>query len=281
MECRQVESATSAHERLSNTFQSGKTQTLAYRRSQLRALLSFISGREDEIYNAMRIDLGSPAHEVDVYTLLPIYVEINHLQKSLSRLTRPKTLSRSLGAPLRSVPSAKGVVVIFAPSNLPLTLAVRPLAAAIAGGNCVVLKPSEHTPTCEAFLLKLREILDPDTFAIVTGPSVVAKQLAVLPWGHILFTGSSAVGRQVMAAAARHLTPVTLELGGKNPAIIARDADIPSAAASIVRSRFVNAGQGCLSTVSYRHYHFVLSKCQKFSFPFLFVAISRFIHLCI
>lgn len=253
MEGRQADTAATAHNRLCSTFLSGKTRTLTYRQSQLRALQIFVTAHEAEIRAALHTDMRRPEHEVYLYTLLPVHVELRYLLRSLARLMRPTVLSRRLAAPLKSVPTPKGAVLIYAPSNFPIMLALRPLAAAIAAGNCVLLKPSEHAPACEALLLRLQHVLDPDSFAVLTGPVLVAKQLAALPWAHILFTGSPVVGRHVMAAAARHLTPVTLELGGKNPAVVAADADLYTAAASIARSRFANAGQLCLATVRRMH----------------------------
>lgn len=243
------ESPSSAYKRLTETFQSGKTKPLQYRLSQLDALRKYVIAHEADVYAALYADMRQPMYEVFLSTLTPVHTELDHMIRNLSRLVKPTTLSWGLQGVLKSIPEPKGAVAILAPSNFPLMLALRPLAAAIAAGNCVVLKPSEFSVGSEKFLMGLREVLDSEAFAVVIGGADVAKELVSQPWAHIMFTGSSAVGKHIMAAAAKNLTPVTLELGGKCPAVIAADADISFAATSVVFSRFFNTGQLCLSTV--------------------------------
>ena len=142
----------------------------------------------------------------------------------------------------------KGVVLIIAPWNYPLQLAIIPLATALAAGNRVILKPSELTPTTSALLKHhLEAALGPDVVTVATGGADIAANLSALPFDHILFTGSTAVGAKVMAAAAGNLTPVTLELGGKSPTILHEAADLPVAAARIARGKLMNAGQTCIA----------------------------------
>lgn len=257
------ESPESAYERLGATFRTGKTQALSYRLSQLHALEAFVRTNEGEAEQALSSDMGRPRHETFLGTLVPVYIEMDHFQKSLWRLMRPRVLSRQMNGTLREIATPKGVVVIYAPSNFPIMLAIRPLAAAIAAGNCVLLKASEHAPACERFLMRLRDVLDKDSFAVVTGDAKIAQRISSLAWDHVMFTGSAAVGKLVMKAAAEHLTPITLELGGKSPAVVTASADIPTTARSIAQSRFINAGQVCLSTVRSHYFKNILTSCRS------------------
>ncbi len=142
----------------------------------------------------------------------------------------------------------KGAVLIISPWNYPFQLALAPLISALAAGNCVILKPSEVTPHTSALLKKLIEnLFDPSEAAVVEGDASIAQKLLQLPFDHIFFTGSPRVGKIVMEAAARHLTSVTLELGGKSPAYIAPDANPKETAAKIVWGKFLNAGQTCVA----------------------------------
>lgn len=243
------ESPSSAYKRLTETFQSGKTKPLQYRLTQLNALREHVKAHEADIYAALYEDLRQPMYQAFLSTVTPILSEIEYMTKNLSRLMKPIILSRGLQGVLKSIPEPKGAIAILAPSNFPLMLAIRPLVASIAAGNCVLLKPSEFPAASEKFLVGLRDALDSDAFAVVTGEADISKEVVSQPWAHIMFTGSSAVGKHVMAAAASNLTPVTLELGGKCPAVITADADLSFAATSVVFSRFFNAGQVCLSTV--------------------------------
>ena len=145
-------------------------------------------------------------------------------------------------------PEPLGVVGVIAPWNYPVNLALIPLATAIAAGNHVFLKPSEHTPKTSQWLRELlADVFPPDRVAVALGDADVGAAFSALPFDHLLFTGSTAVGRKVMAAAARNLTPLTLELGGKSPAIVCADADIAKAAARIATGKWFNAGQTCIA----------------------------------
>ena len=140
------------------------------------------------------------------------------------------------------------MALILAPWNYPFNLAAVPLIGAIAAGNCVILKPSEKTPATARFIAELvREVFDECEVAVVEGDAELAQALLELPFDHIFFTGSTRVGRQVMAAAARHLASVTLELGGKSPVIIDRSADLEAASQAISWGRLLNAGQTCVA----------------------------------
>ena len=145
-------------------------------------------------------------------------------------------------------PEPLGCVLILAPWNYPFLLSLDPLISALAAGNTVVLKPSEHAPAVAALLAEvLPRHLPADVVRVVTGDAATARQWLEEPFDHVFFTGGTAVGREVMAAAARQLTPVTLELGGRNPCLVLDDADLPVAARRIVWGRFLNAGQTCLA----------------------------------
>lgn len=149
-------------------------------------------------------------------------------------------------AEIRYVPL--GVIGVIAPWNYPVNLALAPLVAAIAAGNHVFLKPSEHTPRTAAFLKSLlADVFPEDRVAVALGDAALSAQLSALPFDHLFFTGSTAVGRKVMAAAAQNLTPVTLELGGKSPAIISENVNLKRAARAIATGKFFNAGQTCIA----------------------------------
>lgn len=244
-----LETPTDAHRRLVETFGKGVTLPLGFRRAQLQALRAFLRSGEAHLFSALQSDLHKPLLESLTYDLGPVYLDIAAMLNSLTALTRPKPCSRDFGAPAYVEAHPKGIMLILAPFNFPTMLLLRPLVAAIAAGNVICVKPSELAPACEEFLLRLRDVLDPRAFAIVTGGPDVAKELLALKWDHIMFTGSARVGRIVMKAAAEHLTPVTLELGGRSPAIVTSTAHLDTAAASIARSRFINCGQLCLAAV--------------------------------
>lgn len=243
-----IETAESAHARLTASFEAGITQPVAYRRDQLKKLLHFLNRHEamaaEAAFQDMRAPLGFSA-----LTLALACKDISCFLKSLNRLTKPKCVSRQIIAPLYNIPTPKGVVLVFGPYNFSIVLTIRPLIAAIAAGNCVVVKPSEYMPAAQAFCQQLTNVLNPASFAIVTGDVSVAQNLMQLPWGHVLFTGSAPTGKRILEAAAKTLTPVTLELGGKCPAVVLRDADLSSAALAITKARFTNAGQICLAPV--------------------------------
>jgi acyl-CoA reductase-like NAD-dependent aldehyde dehydrogenase len=146
------------------------------------------------------------------------------------------------------LPQALGVVGIIVPWNYPVFLSMAPLAGALAAGNRVMLKPSEYTPETSALLARIiSETFSPDLVAVTLGDSTVGRAFAQLPFNHLLFTGATSVGRDVMRAAAEHLTPVTLELGGKSPALVAPDANLARAAADIVYGKLLNSGQTCIA----------------------------------
>ena len=183
--------------------------------------------------------------------VVPALTLIRDALTNLNRWMRPEKRGTSIlfwPARNRIIWQPKGVVLIIAPWNYPLQLTVGALAAALAAGNRVIVKPSETTPTTAAALKRTLEgALGPDRVTVATGGADTAEALCALPFDHILFTGSTTVGRRVMQAAAQNLTPVTLELGGKSPAIVHGDFDHAVAANRIARGKLLNAGQTCIA----------------------------------
>lgn len=232
-------------------FQSGRTRPAEWRISQLDALLRVLTEGGDELVAAMVEDFGKP--EVEAYTtdISFTITEIKHIRKHLRSWMRPQKAKLRLqdrpGAG-KVVPEPLGVALVIAPWNYPVQLLLAPMAAAFAAGNAVVAKPSEMVPNTSRVLSQmLRAELDPEAFAVFEGGVEVSTALLDQRFDHIFFTGSTAVGKVVAKAAAEHLTPTVLELGGKSPAIVTTDANIDVAAKRIVWGKFLNAGQTCIA----------------------------------
>lgn len=224
----------------------------AQRVADLKRLRAAFKARLDALVEAMSADFGRRSrHESVMSDGMTVLKEIDHLLRHLRGWMRPKRAGADwLFAPARTEIRQQplGVVGIIAPWNYPLYLALNPLAVAIAAGNHVMLKPSEHTPRTSALIKQLLDDVFPDDRVVtVLGGPDVAGAFAALPFDHLFFTGSTAVGRKVMAAAAQNLTPVTLELGGKSPAIVAPGYPVATAAERIAAGKFLNAGQTCIA----------------------------------
>lgn len=222
------------------------------RMADLLRLREVFKARLQEMVTAVAADFGHRSrHESLVSDAMTVLAEIDAMRRHLREWMRPQArpvdwLFWPARAEVRMQPL--GVVGVIAPWNYPVNLALMPLATALAAGNHVFLKPSEQTPRTSAFLQDLlREAFPADRVAVALGGSEVAAAFAGLPFDHLLFTGSTAVGRKVMAAAAANLTPVTLELGGKSPVIIAPGYSLATAAARIASGKFLNAGQTCIA----------------------------------
>jgi aldehyde dehydrogenase (NAD+) len=236
-------------DRLRKTFDSGRTRPLAWRRTQLEALIRFAKENSDALVEALQADMGKPELEARAADIGQITQEAKLALKKLKKWTRPE---RAGSIPLMGrsfvVREPLGVVLIIAPWNYPVGLLLSPLVGAIAAGNAVVLKPSEVTPhTSRALAELLPQYLDNDAIALVEGGVPETSALLEQRFDHIMYTGNGAVGRIVMSAAAQHLTPVTLELGGKSPCIVDRTANIPVTARRIAWGKFMNAGQTCIA----------------------------------
>ena len=224
---------------------------LTERRAALDRLAAMVRQHEEAIVAALQADLGRPEAETILIDYLPVLQEIRHTRRHLRSWMKPRRVAPTLasfGATARIVPQPRGVCLIIAPWNLPFALALGPVVSALAAGNSVILKPSELTPATSALLARMIARTFPaDLVTVVQGDKDVAQRLLDLPFDHIFFTGSPAVGKIVMAAAAKHLTSVTLELGGKSPVIVGPEADIDRAADWISFGKFVNAGQVCIA----------------------------------
>jgi aldehyde dehydrogenase (NAD+) len=221
------------------------------RARRLRRLQAALLARRGEAQAALALDFGKPAEEVDLTELYPVLAEIRHALRHLRSWMKPRRVGNPLtyfGTASSIRPEPKGVVLVISPWNYPLFLALGPLVSALAAGNCVILKPSEFTPHANAFLKSLLgDCFPQEEVAVLEGAAETAQALLALPFDHIFFTGSPAVGKRVMAAAAEHLCPVTLELGGKSPVLVDAGADPADAARKIAWGKFLNAGQTCVA----------------------------------
>jgi aldehyde dehydrogenase (NAD+) len=237
--------------RLRASFYSGRTRPLEYRLEQLAGLARFLKERETEIDQAIHSDLGRPSIEIYASEIAFVAGEVALTRKKLRSWSKPRRVATSLvGQPgtSRIYNEPLGVVLIIGPWNYPLQLVLVPLLGAIAAGNCAVVKPSEFAPATSALLAeRLPEYVDPQCVQIVQGGVDVTTELLAERFDYIFYTGNGTVGRIVMEAAAKHLTPVTLELGGKSPCIVDRETDLDVAARRIVWGKYYNAGQTCVA----------------------------------
>lgn len=232
-------------------FETGATRPLDFRRSQLQKFHAALERHEPELLSALQTDLRKSPFQGYATELGLVQAEIRHALKHLHRWAAPQTCKTPwFVTPARGwvQPEPFGVALILGPWNYPAQLLLTPLVSAIAAGNCAVLKPSELAPrTAEVITALVRETFTEDFISVVTGGPDVAEALLAERFDKIFFTGSTRVGRLVMAAAAKHLTPVTLELGGKCPAIVCADANVELAAKRIAWGKFMNAGQTCVA----------------------------------
>ncbi|WP_282602095.1 aldehyde dehydrogenase family protein [Paracoccus sp. PARArs4] len=237
--------------RLRATFDGGRTRPLDWRRAQLRAILRLLKEREGDIIAAIHADLRKGRLESWMAEIALIRKETQHALRNLRRWTARQRVPTPMSVqPGRSwlQPEPLGVVLCIASWNFPWQQSLQPMVGALAAGNCVMVKPSELSSNCAAAIARLLpEYLDPDAVAVVQGGPEETGALLECRFDHILYTGGGTVGRIVMQAAARHLTPVTLELGGKCPVIVNDDADIALAARRIVWAKAQNAGQICIN----------------------------------
>ncbi len=232
-------------------FKTKKTLDLKFRKIQLELLESVLKKNEKKLFDAVQKDFGKSEFDSLTTELGLIYLELKYYRKNLSRLARPKRVRTNL----LNLPGSSflhydpyGNVLVIGAWNYPLLLTLGPALAALAAGNTVVIKPSE---TAESTMKALREVINsnfsPEVLHVVEGDHEIASKLLEHRWDKIFFTGSSRVGKIVYEAAAKHLTPVTLELGGKSPAIVSKWADLDLAAKRIVWGKFLNGGQTCVA----------------------------------
>ena len=220
------------------TFESDRTATLAWRLTQLRALLALLEQQEEAFVRALQLDLGKSRFESVLFEISVCQQECRRFISNIATWMSPTAVSSPLALlPARSridhVPH--GVCLIIAAFNYPLQLAILPLIAAIGAGNAILLKPSELSPNTSALLAKhLPQALDSAAVSVVEGGVDATTALLTHKFDYIFFTGSERVGKIVLKAAAEHLTPVTLELGGKSPVYVDKSADLPLAARRII-----------------------------------------------
>lgn len=234
------------------SFSASPYPSATQRRTDLKRLLGALIRHQEDLVSAVNRDFGGRSRDEILFS--EIYVAANAVRHARRNVhgwmaPRPRQVSWALQpASAWVLPQPLGVVGIIVPWNYPIFLSMAPLAGAIAAGNRVMLKLSEYSPETSALLARiLSETFSPESVTAVTGDAGVGQAFAALPFDHLLFTGSTAVGREVMQAAAQNLTPVTLELGGKSPALVAPDADINRASADIAYGKLLNAGQTCIA----------------------------------
>ncbi|BBZ35891.1 aldehyde dehydrogenase family protein [Mycolicibacterium confluentis] len=232
-------------------FATGRTRSLEWRREQLLGIERLVSEQEPAIAEALAADLGRSAQESWLGDIASTKAEAAYARKHLKKWMRRQRVS----LPLAQLPGRGwvqyeplGVVLIIGPWNYPVYLSLGPLVAAVAAGNCAVIKPSELAPATSALLARLvPQYVDPEAVRVVEGDAAITQDLLAQGFDHAFFTGGTEIGRRIMAAAAPTLTPVTLELGGKSPVIITADADIDVAARRIAWIKLLNSGQTCIA----------------------------------
>lgn len=249
---------TDLHNAIQTIFEAQRTHapkmaltTADQRIERIRRIQTWIAAHETAIQRVMYDDFRKPSAEVMLGELMALYAEIKHTIRHLKGWMKPQRLptpTALIGTKSHLLHEPKGNVLIIAPWNYPFVLCIRPLVSAIAAGNVAMLKPSEMTPHTAGLIKRMiTELFPVEEVAVFEGDADVSQALLELPFNHIFFTGSPAVGRVVMAAAAKHLASVTLELGGKSPGIVDESADIKQAAGQLAWGKYLNNGQTCIA----------------------------------
>ncbi|MGD8427367.1 MAG: aldehyde dehydrogenase [Balneolaceae bacterium] len=232
-------------------FEQGKSRSVTFRKKQLKKLKGILLESEEAFYEALRADFKKPPFETYATELFILYQEIEHLHGDLSAWAAPQKVRGSIfNFPSKNFiyPQPYGVSLVIGAWNYPLHLTLNPVLGSMAAGNCTIIKPSElasHTSSLIAEIINSN--FDPGYLHVVEGGAEITQSILSEPLDYIFFTGSQRVGKIIMKAAAEQLTPVTLELGGKSPAIIDETADLSTAARRIAWGKFMNAGQTCVS----------------------------------
>ncbi|XP_028455858.1 aldehyde dehydrogenase family 3 member B1 isoform X3 [Perca flavescens] len=238
-------------DRLRSTFRSGITIPETFRQTQLTMLMSMIQDNEDQILNALHKDLAKPKFEAVMSEIDIVINELHYAIANLASWMKPEYAGTNLATKFDDCSVRReplGVVLIIGPWNYPLQLLIVPLIGAIAAGNCAVIKPSEVSAATDSLMAELiPKYLSQDCYAVVSGGAEETKALLQNRFDHIFYTGSQAVARSILRAASDHLTPVTLELGGKCPCLIYGKVNMASAAQRLVWSKYFNAGQSCVA----------------------------------
>lgn len=231
-------------------YKSEKTKDIDGRIYFLTVLKNTLQKYEDKLLNALKKDLGKSRAEGFMTELGIVYEEINYFKKNLTKISAPQKPIISLTqfpGKLKVIHQPHGVVLIISPWNYPVNLSLTPLVGAIAGGNSVILKPSEYAPNTSYWIEKILKEISDDRVQVVNGGEEISSELLKKNFGYIFFTGSPRVGKIVMKAAAENLTPITLELGGKSPTIVDENVNIKKTARRIVFGKLLNAGQTCVA----------------------------------
>ncbi|EAZ91257.1 aldehyde dehydrogenase [Crocosphaera chwakensis] len=232
-------------------FLSGNTQKIEFRQQKLKQLKQLIIEKESEIAEALNKDLGKCHFESYLSEIRIIKKDIDNTINNLKKWIKPRYVSTPIEqfpATALIQPQPKGVILIISPWNYPFSLAIMPLIGAIAAGNCAIIKPSELTPNTSKVIAKIiNNYFDDNYIKVIEGGKDISQKLLKENFDHIFFTGSSSIGKIVMEAAAKHLTPVTLELGGKSPCIVDKNINVKETAKRIVWGKFLNAGQSCIA----------------------------------
>ena len=232
-------------------FKTGQTKNISFRIQQLNILKQAILDNETEISKALKADLNKPLAESFIAEVALVIKEIEYAIKHIKNWSKPKKSSiiwQMLPASAKIYPEPLGVVLIIGAWNYPFQLVVAPLIGAIAAGNCAIIKPSELALNTSSLITEIfSKYFNKSYLAVIEGGVEISQQLLAENFDHIFFTGSAAVGKIVMQAAAEQLTSITLELGGKSPCIVDTEVDIKVAARRITWGKFFNAGQTCLA----------------------------------
>ncbi|AIQ96532.1 aldehyde dehydrogenase family protein [Prochlorococcus sp. MIT 0801] len=229
---------------------SGKTRNEKWRRAQLNSLSNLLENHQQDILNALRQDLGKPATEA-FFEIIAVKQEIKLAQKNLSSWMKTRQINVPVSLkPAQALvqPDPLGCILIIGPWNYPFSLTLQPLVGALAAGNTAVLKPSEHAPNVSTLIKKLiEEYFPPEIAQVIEGDGNIAADLMSRKFDHVFFTGGENIGKKVMEAASRNLTPVTLELGGKSPAVVIDGANLEVTAKRVIWGKSLNAGQTCIA----------------------------------
>ena len=231
-------------------FISGETRKERWRRKQLNALTNLLENHQQEILNALSKDLRKPPTEA-FFEIIAVKQEIKIAQKKLSKWMQTKQINVPISLrPAKAYvqPDPLGCILIIGPWNYPFSLTLQPLVGALAAGNTAVLKPSEHSPHVSNLIKKLiKKYFSSNIVEVIEGDGNIAADLMTHKFDHVFFTGGENIGKKVMEAAAKNLTPVTLELGGKSPAVVIEGANLEVTARRIIWGKSLNAGQTCIA----------------------------------
>ena len=235
---------------MKDTVGRGLTRPVSWRNEQLGRLSTLLEEHETDVLDALAADLGKPPTEA-FFEIVALRQELKLTKSNLRRWMRPSKVSVPLSlqpGQAQVIREPLGCVLVIGPWNYPFQLTLRPLISALAAGNTAVLKPSEHASSVAALIERLiGSHFEPDVIQVVQGDGQVAADLVAMPFDHIFFTGGGAIGRKVLEGAAAHLTPVTLELGGKSPAMVLPGADLDVSARRLIWGKGINAGQTCIA----------------------------------